>query len=89
MGSFTQKRWIDFGDFGQYEATVTGKTGDFGYISSVEVAHKGETLELVKLLPREYETLILEEAEIDEIAYYRDAAEDARIDEAIAQMAGA
>lgn len=89
MGSFNARRWIDFGDFGQHEAEVSGKTGDFGAVTSVRVTHKGETLELVRMLPREYEGLILEEAEIDERDYYRDMAEGRAVDEAVERMVGA
>lgn len=80
MGKFTTNRWIDFGDFGQHKAIVSGTTGDFGHVDSVEVEFKGETLQLVRLLPTEYEQIILEEEAINESAYFREQSEDRKFD---------
>lgn len=80
MGKFCNDRWIDFGDFGQHKATVSGVTGEFPYIDSVTVTIKGETIELVRLLPTEYEQIILEEEAINEGAYFREQAEDRKLD---------
>lgn len=81
MSQFTNERWIDFGDFGQHKATVSGVLGEFPYISSVAVTVKDETIELVRLLPKDQEQIIIEEETISEREYRREQAEDRRFDE--------
>ena len=80
MGKFNVTHWIDLGDFGSHQATITGCTGDLGTIDSVTVELKGETTQLVHLLPRDLESDLLTEIELDEQVYRRDAAEDMKID---------
>lgn len=81
MGKFCNDRWIDLGDFGQHKATVSGILGEFGYVTSVQIEVKGETIELVRILPASEEQIILQEVEIDESCYRREQAEDRKFDD--------
>lgn len=66
MNKFNVTKYIDLGDFGQYEATIIGTTGDLCGIDSITVELKGETTQLVHLLPRDLEADLLTEIELDQ-----------------------
>ena len=81
MSKFNVTHWIDLGDFGQHQAVITGTTGDLGTIDSVTVELRGDTTQLVHLLPRDLEADLLIEIENDERAALREQAEDRKFDE--------
>ena len=87
MSKFNVTHWIDLGDFGQHQATITGCTGDLATIDSVTVELKGQTAQLVHLLPRDLEADLLIEIECDERAVLREQAEDRRADERMERTA--
>lgn len=80
MSKFNVTKWVNLGDFGQHQATITGTTGDLCTVDSVTVELKGETTQLVHLLPRDLEADMLIEIEIDQRAELRDRAEDVELD---------
>ena len=80
MSKFNVTHWIDLGDFGQHQATIEGSTGDLGTIDSVTVELKGQTTQLVHLLPRDLEADLLIEIESDQRAALREQAEDRKLD---------
>jgi hypothetical protein len=81
MSKFHVTKWIDLGDWGQHQATITGTTGDLATIDSVTVELRGETVQLVHLLPRDLEADLLEEIELDQSAWRREQAADIANDE--------
>ncbi len=80
MGRSITKRWLDLGEFGQHHADIDAVLGEFPYISSCLVTNKGDQVELVNLIPKETEAMILEELMIEERAYYHEQAEDRKLD---------
>jgi len=82
MGRHTiTKRWLDLGELGQHHADIDAVLGEFPYIKSCLVTFKGTQIELVNLIPRETEAMIIEELAIEERAYYHEQAEDRKLDE--------
>lgn len=81
MSRSITKRWLDLGELGQYHADIDAVLGEFPYISSCLVTNKGDQVELVNLIPKETEAMILEELMIEERAYYHEQAEDRKLDE--------
>jgi len=81
MSKFSVTHWIDLGDFGQHQATITGCTGDLATIDSVTVERKGQLVQLVHLLPRDLEADLLTEFECDERAALRERANDRSTDD--------
>lgn len=76
-------RWVDLGEFGQHKATVVAYLGEFPYVDEVEITFKGETLNLVKLIPPELEAEIITDLEVAEAEYLRDQRTDSAIDAAL------
>lgn len=81
------KRWLDLGELGQHHAEVTAVLGEFPYIAFCVVEVKGDTVDLVNLIPKETEAMILEELAIEERAYYHEQAEDRGLDARMEQAA--
>ena len=69
--------WIDLGDWGQIKVQILATLGRFPTVQSVK---SGET-ELVSMMPREWESMILEEIRDEEDSKYEDDCTDARNDQ--------
>lgn len=88
MGRHTiTKRWLDLGELGQHHADIAAVLGEFPYISSCLVTNKGDQVELVNLIPKETEAMILEELMIEERSYYHEQAEDRHHDDLVERVA--
>lgn len=68
----TITRTLDLGDLGLHEAKITvvtekitGISGEYSCVKSIEVECKGSTVELVNLLPRDLEAEIIDKVELD------------------------
>ncbi len=73
---------------GQHQCEIEAQIcTDFPHIISLEATVKGETIQLVKMVPAELESEIIAELEIDYRDYLRDQAEDRRIDDYLARAA--
>ena len=83
-----QTRWLDLGELGQHKAEIEAQIcTDFPSVDSVEVIIKGETVQLVHLLPSDLESEIINEFEIECRAYQSDMAGDRRLDAFLARAA--
>lgn len=65
MSKYVTERWLDLGELGQHQAEIVAILGEFPYIAVCDVTVKGERVNLIPLLPRDTESIILEEIEIE------------------------
>lgn len=73
----TEQKWIDLGDWGQHQATVVAHIDiPCPFIEAVDVTVQGETLNIVRLLPRDIEQMLLEEITLDRDIGAREFAEE-------------